>query len=529
MFKLLKNICKLTNTAQEPLQPIVSAVAFQSQRLCYKYALATFMFFGIQGLMSLGGALVMVFIDFPSPIPYTAGRSFHLNISVLWLLIGLTGGIYYFFCQEAEREIYSQKLININFWFLILTVVAILGSLLLGFNDGREYLEAAQPLKLAVLIGCVFLFYNILRTYKSCGVPKTRGTLVGIVSGSLSLIVLYLPNIISYAHPTIEEIFKFWYIHLWEEMSMELIGTGLLSALLIAATGAKRETLEKLIYLDLIMIAGAGILATGHHYYWIGVPDIWIWVGGLFSGIQSIPVLLLVFSVIRTTNTERFSRLLPREKITMALVASSVFNHIFGASILGLIMSYPDINRYTHGTYIVSAHSHFALFGVFGFLILAVCFYIFSNGFKLNLRDYSLCWFAIGALNSGLIIMSVALLIAGWLQAYLLSLAGLTITEVNELIRPYLIIRLIGGLVFSMGSSIFTWVIVKNAWRGRKNFFDAGAQVDKYDIQKLQQIQSKMRTLADKLKEIDNLLYKSKNLKRILALIKKICGQKQKE
>ncbi|MGI6093051.1 MAG: nitric-oxide reductase [Veillonellaceae bacterium] len=529
MIKLLRNICQLTDTTQAPLQPILPAAVFQSQRLSYKYSLAAFMFFGIQGLVSLGGALEMVFLDIPSPIPYTVGRSFHLNISVLWMLVGMTGGIYYFFSQEAEREIYSAKLINISFWFLILTLISILGSLLLGFNDGREYLEAVQPLKLAVLIGCLALFYNLLRTYMSCGVPKTRGTLVGIISGCLSLIIFYLPNIMSYAHPTIEEIFKFWYIHLWEEMSMELIGVGLMSALLIVATGVKRESLEKLIYLDLIMIAAAGILATGHHYYWIGVPGIWIWIGGIFSAIQAIPVLLLVFSLTKTSDTERFSQLSLREKITIALVASSVFNHIFGASMLGLIMSYPNINRYTHGTYIVSAHSHLALFGVFGFLVLAVCFYIFFTGFKLNHRDYRLCWLAILALNGGLIIMSIALLAAGWLQAYLLNIAGLAIIEVNETVRPYLIARVVGGLVFSFGSSLFAWVIAKNAWCHRDVFFEDGAQSDNRPIQKLQQIQLSIRNLMGSLKEIEVLLGEVKYLSKMLAVIKKMKEKKKKE
>ncbi|MDD4600803.1 hypothetical protein SDC9_03870 [bioreactor metagenome] len=502
---------------------------FQSQKLCYKFAAATFVFFGIQGLVSLGGALEMVFLDVPSPIQYTAGRSFHLNISVLWILLGITGGVYYFFSQEAEREIYSTKLINISFWFLILTLIVILGSLLLGFNDGREYLEAAQPLKLAVLVGCLVLFYNLVRTYMSCSVPKTRGTLVGIISGCLSLIVFYLPNILSYAHPTIEEIFKFWYIHLWEEMSMELIGAGLMSALLIAATGVKRQTLEKIIYLDMMLIAGAGILATGHHYYWIGVPSIWLWIGGIFSAIQAVPVLLLLLSVIKTMNTEYFSRLLPREKITMALVASSVFYHIFGASMLGLIMSYPNINRYTHGTYIVSAHSHLALFGVFGFLVLAICFYIFFTGFQLKHRDYLLCWLAVAVLNSGLIIMSLALLVAGWLQAYLLGLEGLSITEVNALIRPYLIIRVLGGFVFSLGSSVLAWVIVKNAWHYREVFFAAGSQTNNREVQKLNCLRLKMREMTSKNKEIEKLLYKVKSQRELLAGIRKLFRQKKKE
>ena len=85
---------------------------FISKKLCYKYALATFLLFGLQGIMSLGGGLTTAFPDFPAPIPYTAGRSFHLNISIMWPLFGMMGIVYYFFCSEASREIYSLRLIS---------------------------------------------------------------------------------------------------------------------------------------------------------------------------------------------------------------------------------------------------------------------------------------------------------------------------------------------------------------------------------------------------------------------------------
>lgn len=31
----------------------------------------------------------------------------------------------------------------------------------------------------------------------------------------------------------------------------------------------------------------AGIIGTGHHYYWIGTPDYWQWWGSIFSALGS--------------------------------------------------------------------------------------------------------------------------------------------------------------------------------------------------------------------------------------------------
>jgi len=86
----------------------------RSQHLSYKYALAVFIFFGLQGLVSNGGAIELVFSDVRFPIVFTAGRSFHLKISIYWLLIGMMGAIYFF---SVKKQI--GRYINVN--LLILT------------------------------------------------------------------------------------------------------------------------------------------------------------------------------------------------------------------------------------------------------------------------------------------------------------------------------------------------------------------------------------------------------------------------
>lgn len=361
-----------------------------SQRLCGKYALITFLFFGLQGFVSIGGALDTVFPDFPLPIPYTSGRAFHLNISIFWPLFGITGIIYYFFSQEAGREIYSLKLIEVNFWLFVTTILTILGSLLLGFTAGIEYLEALRPLKIGVALTIMILFYNVLRTYLATNAPKSRATLVSILTGVFTLILFFVPNIFFYAHPVAEELIKFWVVHLWEEMSLELIGTGVLAAFLVTLTGVQRDRIEKVIYWDITFMALTGILATGHHYYWIGAAYHWLWIGGAFSAVQVVPTLLLLYALWKTVRISNFPHLAPREKIVVAMIGCSMFYHIFGAGLLGFLMAVPAINHYVHGTYITSAHSHLALFGVFGFLVLALNYRIFFANFALDEKSYRL-------------------------------------------------------------------------------------------------------------------------------------------
>lgn len=453
-----------------------------SPKLCYKYAFITFLFFGLQGFMAIGGALETVFPDMPSPIPFTAGRAFHLNISIMWPLFGITGIVYYFFSYEAEREIFSLRLIEYNFWVLVLTIMAILGSLLLGMNEGIEYLEAYRPLKFGVAGAIGIFFYNLWRTYLHAKAPSSRATLVSILAGSFTLLIFFLPNMLRHSHPVVEELFKFWVVHLWEEMSLELIGTGVLAALLVTLPGIQRKVIEKVLYADIAIMVLTGVLATGHHYYWIGSPSYWIWVGGAFSTIQVVPTLLLLYSLAKTVKLRYFYELGLREKVVMAMVASSMFYHIFGAGLMGFSMAIPAVNKLIHGTYITSAHSHLAVFGVFGFLVLALSYYIFFVEIELDKRSYFFSMLGVLLLNSGLLIMAAGLIVAGGLQHQLWHISGLDAGQTNPMLFPWLLLRLAGGVVYLGGSSLLTYVIIKKSRRHFALIFpSAKALEERYD------------------------------------------------
>lgn len=494
---------------------------FRSQHLSYKYALFTYLLFGLQGLVASGGAIELIFPDIGNPIPFGAGRAFHLNISIYWPLIGMIGAIYFFFSQEAERELYSLKLITINFWMLLSTLGLILGSLLLGYTEGREYLEAIWPFKIATAACTIVLFFNLLKTYLASDVPRSRATLISIVAGSLTLIILYIPNVISYAHPTADEIAKFLVVHLWEEMSLELIGTGVLAALLIQVTGVKRKNVETAIYLDISFAALAGILATGHHYYWIGVPAYWLWVGGIFSAMQVLPAFILLYTAVKSIELESFSILSNRDKITLILIGCSMFYHIFGAGFLGFFMAYPPLNRFVHGTYITSAHSHLALFGVFGFLVLALCFYILFTEIILVKKMYRWCLGAIFMLNAGLLTMGLGLLIAGGLQVYFWRVIGLSVGETNELIRPYLFIRAFGGSFYAIGSLLLTFVVVKSVWPKIHLIFQSEGRLSTINCKDLHCVHGLLETLIQEERKMEQLLKQIEILSRKLFVSEK--------
>lgn len=64
-------------------------------------------------------------------------------------------------------------------------------------------------------------------------------------------------------------------------------------------TGVKRELVEKWLYVEAGLVLFTGIAGTGHHYYWIGTPKYWLWVGAVFSALEPLPILFMVIDTLR--------------------------------------------------------------------------------------------------------------------------------------------------------------------------------------------------------------------------------------
>ena len=67
-----------------------------------------------------------------------------------------------------------------------------------------------------------------------------------------------------------------------------------LAFLVIKMTGACREVVDKWLYSIVGLSLFSGLLGTGHHYYWIGLPAFWQPVGNIFSVLEIAPFFAMV-------------------------------------------------------------------------------------------------------------------------------------------------------------------------------------------------------------------------------------------
>ncbi|WP_366922443.1 cbb3-type cytochrome c oxidase subunit I [Metallumcola ferriviriculae] len=455
MFRLLKRLFKKT-TGQEP-------ESFTTRAVAYPFCVAAVLFFGFQVTVVTMGSLELIWPNLPAPVPFRSGRMVHLNLSVFWPLMATIGAAFYFFPGEAKNELAHPRMARLLSYGLPVTLVGILLSFVFGLTEGREYLEAIRPFDWAITLALLLFSIILTQTYLKKATPKLRPALLGMLLGAYSLLGLFIPNLFFYSHPAVDEVVKFWVVHLWEEMSLELLGTSIIAAYVLSSTPRNRRAVHTILYLDLAFVLITGFFATGHHYYWIGLPHYWLWVGGIFSTLQVLPSVFLIYSQYKSYRAEKFQSMSRAEKLGFAFIVSSLFYHFLGAGVLGWILAMPFINNFAHGTYLTSSHAHFALFGVFGFLALGFAVYILTNEFPLKNKDYKRLWWSIAFLNVGLLIMGLALAIAGTLETYLYRILGNDFMETQRILIPYLVIRTAGGAVFSAGGLILAWTIFKLA------------------------------------------------------------------
>lgn len=266
---------------------------YRTQNIAFAYFVAAMALFAVQVIMGLTVGYIYVQPNFLSELlPFNIARMLHSNSLVVWLLLGFFGSAYYLVPEEAERDIHSPTLAYLQLAILVLGTAGVVvtylfdlfnGNWLLGM-EGREFLEQPKWVKVGIVVAALIFLYNITLT-----VLKGRKTAISnvLLLGLWGLALLFLFAFYNPANLVLDKQYWWWVIHLWVEGVWELIMAAILAFLMLKLTGVDREVVEKWLYVIVATALFSGILGTGHHYYWIGLPAYWQWVARSFRASRS--------------------------------------------------------------------------------------------------------------------------------------------------------------------------------------------------------------------------------------------------
>ncbi len=439
---------------------------YPSQAVAKLYFIAALALFVGQITFGLALGLQYVVGDYLFPyIPFNQARMVHTNLLIVWLLFGFMGAAYYLVPEESETELWSPLLAKVLFWiFLTAGALTIVGYLVVPYaklaeltgNDllqtmGREFLEQPLPTKVGIVIVALGFLLNIVMTVLKG--RKTSITLV-LLMGLTGLALLFLFSFYN-PHNLVRDKMYWWFVvHLWVEGVWELILASLLAFVLIKTTGVDREVIDKWMYVIVAMALITGLLGTGHHFYFIGLPGYWQWVGSVFSALEPIPFFMM--TVFAFNMVQRRRREHPNQAAVLWAVGTSVLGFL-GAGLWGFIHTLSPVNYYTHGTQVTAAHGHLAFYGAYVLVVITIISYAMPilRGREANpKRAQAVEMWSFWIMTVGMAVMVLALTGAGILQVWLQRLPtenAMGFMATQDQLRFFYWVRLAGGVGFLVG------------------------------------------------------------------------------
>ena len=441
---------------------------FQSQKVALPYFVFAMILFVGQILFGLIMAAQYVIGDFLFPaIPFNVARMVHTNLLIVWMLFGFMGAAYYLIPEEADRELYSPKLAMILFWvFAAAGTLTIIGYLLVPYaglakmtgNElwptmGREFLEQPTITKIGIVVVALGFLFNIGMT-----LLKGRKTAINVVmmTGLIGLAVMFLFSFYNPENLTRDKFYWWWVVHLWVEGVWELIMGSMLAFVLIKITGVDREVIEKWLYVIIAMALITGILGTGHHYFWIGAPGVWLWLGSIFSALEPLPFFAMVLFAFNMVNRRR--RQHPNKAASYWAIGTTV-TAFLGAGVWGFMHTLAPVNYYTHGTQLTAAHGHLAFYGAYAMIVMTLMSYAMPRlrglGEAPSARAQSVELWGFWLMTSSMLLITLLLTAAGvvqvWLQRIPADGAAMSFMNTMDQLAVFFWLRLIAGFMFLAG------------------------------------------------------------------------------
>jgi nitric oxide reductase subunit B len=297
----------------------------------------------------------------------------------------------------------------------LLGVKNLLGRMWFWLGDqGWEYLELGRLWQILLTVGMGLWVILVLRAVWG----RLKGKEWGSLPYLLVVAVIGIPLMFSFGmfyHPrtnfVVADFWRWWVVHLWVEGFFELFTTVAVAYFFVVLGLVTSKTAVRVVYLDILLFLGSGIIGTGHHYYWTAQPPVNLALGATFSSLEVVPLVLLTleaydFSVLRKGKAGGVEKdgFYAHYWAIMFLMAVGFWNFV-GAGVLGFLINLPIVSYYEHATYLTSNHGHAALMGVYGNLALASLLFVLRFLVKPDYWPNRLIRVSFWSIQGGLLLM----------------------------------------------------------------------------------------------------------------------------
>jgi nitric oxide reductase subunit B len=474
-----------------------------SQKATYKFFYTAIILFIIQviaGILTVHdfvGFTSFFGYDLQKIIPVTISRSWHVQLSLLWISTCWIAASLFVMPILNPSEPAGQKN-RINFIFVLILILG--GGAFIGMyagpmglienwylfgHQGWEYVEPGkvwQGTLFLVFISWALTLYrglkSVLRIAQPFALPNW------LLYSTFSILLLLISGFVATPKTNfvIADFWRWCVIHMWAEAFFEVFTTVLVGYFMVLMGLVSRDSAVRVIYLATLLFLGSGLLGISHNFYWNAKPVATMALGSVFSTLQVIPLILLTLEAWRFQklpslvengngsspgkwNEKRFGM----PEVFLFLVAVNFWNFL-GAGVMGFIINLPLANYYEHGTYLTVNHGHAALMGVYGNLSIAAIVFCCQLLTDKNQWKGYLLRISFWSINIGLLLMVLLDLFPAGIHQFLAVVdQGLWFARSAEFIDGTVFqtltwLRIIGGSIFTLGGVIpLAWAIFSAA------------------------------------------------------------------
>ncbi len=434
--------------------------------------------YGVEGMALYG-------LPVANWVPYSLSRTWHVQLGLFWIATAWLATGLCFAPILAGREPRWQRLgTNVLFGALVLVVVgSMVGQGLaihqqldprtnfLWGHQGFEYLDLGRLWQLMLFVGLLLWMVLMVRAIWPSFV-RARGVdrqLLLIFALSVMAIALFygaglMPG--RDANLAISEYWRWWVVHLWVEGFFEVFAVAVV-ALAFTRLGLVRvrSATMAVLFTTTLYLTG-GVVGTFHHLYFAGTTPAVIALGGIFSALELVPLVMIGFEGYDNWAMTRLAKWVQNYKWPILFLVAVAFWNLVGAGLFGFLINPPIALYYMQGLNTTSVHAHAALFGVYGMLGIGLML------LSLRILTVRQQWrtgvlaFAFWAMNIGLSLMILlSLLPIGIAQTWASVEHGMWYARSPEFLsqepwETFRWLRTVGDTIFAAGMVAMGWFVV---------------------------------------------------------------------
>lgn len=378
-------------------------------------------------------------------------RPIHVNGVVFGVFSTIfLGLVYYMVPKLTGVRMYREEWSKYALWLWNLTLFAGFIGVLLGYNKGLEVAEFPNPLPLgftlALFIIMVQVFMSIARRkeekmYVSLWyiIAALIWTVMNLIFGNL--VIPYTASGIN--NVALHGLFLHYVVGLW----ITPAGLAVIYFFLPAASKSPLYS-HKLSLIGFWSLAFFYPFVGIHHYLYSPIPA-WTQTVAIVSSVMLIIPVWAVVANFYGTLKNNWATVQTDFTVKLMIFGAAMY---FIGSTQGSIEALRSVQKPTHFTDFVIAHSHATVFGAYVVFVLAACYYVWpkvtGSRFHVATAQWS-SWMIMAGISSMIFILTVQGLIQGTEL-----MAGAEFVDSLVTMKPYWFIRTLTGITMDIGISL---------------------------------------------------------------------------